>query len=33
MVKERNLADMVDMSVKAKIGVKTDSQISYGRRE
>lgn len=32
-VKEGSLADMVDMIVKAKMGVKPDSQISHGRRE
>ena len=32
-VKEGSLADMVDMIVKAKMGVKPDSQISHGGRE
>lgn len=32
-VKEGSLADMVDVIVKAKKGVKPDSQISHGRRE
>lgn len=32
-MKEGSLADMVDVIVKAKMGVKPDSQISHGRRE
>lgn len=33
MVKEESLANVVDVIVKAKMGVKPDSQISHRRRE
>ncbi len=32
-VKEGSFANMIDMIVKAKMGVKPDSQFSHGRRE